>query len=68
MTVRHEIVESHSETGARNWEAGQAPEPSLRRKGGILEQDVDRPRGEPTRVGAVNHVTKRVAATNPRLQ
>jgi hypothetical protein len=57
MTIRYEIVESPGETGARS-----------RRKVGILEQDVDRPSGEPARVGAVQHAAKLVAATNPRLQ
>jgi hypothetical protein len=31
-------------------------------------QDVDRPNREPTRLGAVKHAAKLVAAVNPRLQ
>jgi hypothetical protein len=38
------------------------------RKGGILEQDVNRPSGEPARLGAVKHAPKLVAVANPRLQ
>jgi hypothetical protein len=97
MTVRHEIVESPSETGARSREAGSHPAWEFRkgcapfvgilqggwppcksgrgrfqsragRKGGILEQDVNRPSGEPARLGAVKHAAKCVAAANPRLQ
>ena len=47
-------------------EAGFRAEPA--RKGGILEQDVNRPSGEPARLGAVKHAAKCVAAANPRLQ
>ena len=47
-------------------EAGSRAEPA--RKGGILEQDVNRPSGEPVRLGAVKHAAKCVAAANPRLQ
>ena len=38
------------------------------RKGGILKQDINRPSGEPARLGAVKHAAKCVAAANPRLQ
>ena len=97
MTIRHEIVESPSETGARSREAWLAPPgsseegapssggflqggwPLVRvgeagfwaeptRKRGILEQDVDRPSGEPARVDAVKHAARFVVAANPRLQ
>ena len=47
-------------------EAGFWAEPT--RKRGILEQDVDRPSGEPSRVDAVKHAARLVVAANPRLQ
>jgi len=50
MTVRREIAESHSETGARS------------REGGILEQDVDRPSGEPARRQAGRSCESAIAA------
>ena len=48
--------------------ARQASEPSLRREGGILEEYVDRPIGEPACLDAGLTASRRVVAANPRLQ
>jgi len=47
-------------------EAGFRAEPA--RKGGILEQDVDRPSGEPACLDAAPAASRPVAVANPRLQ
>ncbi len=48
--------------------ARQASEPSLRREGGILEEYVDRPIGEPACLDAGLTASRLVVAANPRLQ
>ena len=78
MTVRHEIVESPSETGARSpgdwlrrlWRCLSrfGTGTGARKKGASPQQDVNRPSGEPARLGAVKHAATCVAAANPRLQ